>query len=220
MHNKLLLKAFEKARKEIQTDKKTRLAKHLSDFIFENSGEMYGEKSLRNHFNIIQKSEPIELKSYVTHSLSKYLGYHDFSHFIKENADVVENSKNNLKPKMKSRKVIYASSLALTFAGILGYQVFKKDCMVWENRKYKSVNCDLKTSPKLIPYDKMLLKHQKQVTPDCYYPFFTSDGHENLWYGKSAKGEMQYFTLYGLHPVTGKTLKPITQYMIDKYICH
>ena len=30
---------------------------------------------------------------------------------------------------------------------------------------------------------------------------------------------LQYFTALGLHPETGKTLKPITQYMIDKYIC-
>ena len=45
------------------------------------------------------------------------------------------------------------------------------------------------------------------------------DGSERLWYGKNKNKELEYFTAFGKHPETGKTLKPITKYMIAKYIC-
>ena len=67
--------------------------------------------------------------------------------------------------------------------------------------------------------NKQIFDNLKRVDPDCKYPFFKADGSENLWYGKSAKGKLEYFTSYGLHPVTGKTLDPITPYMIKKHIC-
>jgi hypothetical protein len=58
------------------------------------------------------------------------------------------------------------------------------------------------------------------VTPNCEDEFFNEDGSVKLWYGKNKNKDLEYFTALGLHPETGKTLKPITQYMIDKYICN
>ena len=45
------------------------------------------------------------------------------------------------------------------------------------------------------------------------------DGREQIWYGKNNRGELEFFTSQGLHPETKKTLKKITKYMIDKYVC-
>ncbi|WP_435682498.1 hypothetical protein [Nonlabens sp.] len=53
----------------------------------------------------------------------------------------------------------------------------------------------------------------------CDTVFFKSDNSVRFWYGKNKKKEIEYFTDLGLHPETGKTLKPITGYMIEKYIC-
>ena len=39
-----------------------------------------------------------------------------------------------------------------------------------------------------------------------------------ILYGKNAAKEYEYFTHPGLHPETGKTLKPISRYIIKKYI--
>ncbi len=48
--------------------------------------------------------------------------------------------------------------------------------------------------------------------------FHETNGSENLWYGKPTKGELEFFTYYSLHSVIGKTLDPITQYLIDIYL--
>ncbi len=49
---------------------------------------------------------------------------------------------------------------------------------------------------------------------------FKEDDSVRIWYGKNREGELEYFSSQGLHPQTGKTLKPITRYMIEKYICN
>lgn len=36
---------------------------------------------------------------------------------------------------------------------------------------------------------------------------------------KHIMGKLEYFTSLGLHQETGKTLKTITKYMINEYIC-
>ena len=38
----------------------------------------------------------------------------------------------------------------------------------------------------------------------------------NVWYNKS-DGKVEFFTNYGLHPENGKTLKPISKYILNKY---
>jgi hypothetical protein len=53
----------------------------------------------------------------------------------------------------------------------------------------------------------------------CETEFFDSNGEAKIWYGKNRKKELESFTAIGLHPETGKTLDPITVYMIRKYIC-
>lgn len=222
MHNQLLLKAFKKAKKEIQSDKKTRLAKHLSDYIFKDSGEVYGEKSLRTYFTKAQNKtgEAIELKSYVAHSLSKYLGYENFPHFLKEETNLVKEANGGFTVNfIHTNKIIYVASILFVLTVFFSYHTLKKDCMAWKDTSYERINCNVKMHSKSIPYDEIVFKNQKMVNPDCHYPFFTLDGHENLWYGKSVSGDIQFFTHYGLHPMTGKTLKPITQYMINKHIC-
>ena len=47
---------------------------------------------------------------------------------------------------------------------------------------------------------------------------FFKYGKPIVWYGKSKNGEMEYFNSRGLHPETMNELKPITKYIIRKYI--
>lgn len=222
MHKYLIIKAFEKAKKEVESKKLTHWSTYLSDFIYEDTGEQYGEKSLRTHYNKAKRNsdENIELKSYVTNSLSIYLGYDSYLHFLKENQVEGKKSCNNDVSKIRKKK----KNLGLIIIAILtiyfGYDMVKKNCMIWQGGYYVKVKCNNASDIKSIPYNEVILNNFKQVIkPDCNYLFFKSDGSENLWYGKSAKGELEFFTYYGLHPTTGKTLNPITQYMINKYIC-
>ncbi|WP_157961207.1 hypothetical protein [Lutibacter citreus] len=42
-------------------------------------------------------------------------------------------------------------------------------------------------------------------------------GKPIIWYGKSINGELDYFNSRGVHPITGKELKPITEYILKQY---
>ncbi|WP_040281046.1 hypothetical protein [Psychroserpens damuponensis] len=95
--------------------------------------------------------------------------------------------------------------------------------MVWQEDHYVEVDFDTEkykvNQLKLYKEDRINLF--KKVSTDCSETkFFNNDGSVNIWYGKNKNKELEYFTDLGLHPETGKTLKPITQYMINKYICN
>lgn len=93
--------------------------------------------------------------------------------------------------------------------------------MVWQKDHYVKTKFDTEklSSGELKLYNPDRIEHFFQVQPDCDYSFFKEDGNENLWYGKNANKELEFFTDMGLHPETGKTLKAITEYMVVKHIC-
>ena len=95
--------------------------------------------------------------------------------------------------------------------------------MVWHEDHYIEVDFD---SEKYKMNQLKLLKEErielfKKILPICgETTFFNGDGSVAIWYGKNKDKTLEYFTALGLHPETGKTLKPITGYMIEKYICN
>jgi hypothetical protein len=97
----------------------------------------------------------------------------------------------------------------------------KETWMAWEGTHYVEMPFDAKgvQEGRLKVYKEDRILYFKRIDPDCSTEFFTGDGSVRLWYGKNREGELQYFTDLGLHPETGKTLKPITVYMIRKYVC-
>ena len=141
MDNKLLLEAFKKAEKDIQTDKPTRLAQHLSDYILEQSGEPYGEKSLRTHYKTAKKGDPIDLKKFVANALSVYLGYESFEDFVK-----AQPSKPVEPTGMSSRyKWAIAGLLFIVLFVTISYLQFNKQrWMVWQEDHYVEVSFDEK----------------------------------------------------------------------------
>ncbi|WP_422104633.1 hypothetical protein [Winogradskyella sp.] len=94
--------------------------------------------------------------------------------------------------------------------------------MIWQEDHYVEVKFDLEkySISQLKLYKEERIEKFKKINPDCKYEFFNKDGSVRVWYGKNIKKELQFFTDYGLHPETGKTLKPITDYMINKYLCN
>jgi len=92
--------------------------------------------------------------------------------------------------------------------------------MVWDNDHYieTSFDADKVQNGTLKLYKEDRIENFRRIEPDSTYTFFNKNGSVRLWYGKNSQGDLEYFTDLGLHPETGKTLKPITQYMINKYI--
>lgn len=120
--------------------------------------------------------------------------------------------------------ILFISTITLvitifTAGNIIGEQT---KWMVWQEDHYVEVDFDTEKYKvnQLKLYKEERIKLFKKVPTDCWETkFFNDDGSVNIWYGKNKNKELEYFTDLGLHPETGKTLKPITQYMINKYIC-
>lgn len=226
MHRYLLLEAFKKAKKE-KGSYTWRQAKHISNYILDSSDQPYGEKILSINYKKAKKNPPerIELKPFVEQSLCEYLGCEDFKDFKEKYP--IENT--HQKPKsiweLSIRITKKYGAYILLFLAISGFIIMfsldKPKWMAWQEDHYVEVSFDTdkyKVS-ELKLYDEDRILYFKKITPDCETEFFKPNGLENLWYGKSAQGELEYFTALGKHPETGKTLKPITAYMIKKYIC-
>lgn len=228
MQKILLKKAFEKARKETESNILTRQSEYLSDFIFNDTGEQYGERSLRDKFNEIRSGEEIdfELRSYVKNALSHFLGCTDYENFKKENKntkiDILQlNFWQRIVMFIKDNKILIRISLSIMIIAIIIISITQKRWMVWQNDHYVEAKFDSKllTNGTLKLYKKDRILYFKQIAPNCDTQFFNDDGSENLWYGKNVNRELEYFTGLGKHPGTGKTLKKITKYMIQTHIC-
>lgn len=210
-NQKLVTLVFEKAATECQSDVLTQQAKFIVNDIDERWGITITDKTLRNYYNDLVKGQNLDvnIRHDIANSLSKYLGYEDFAAFKKDHIVVKEKTKKNL-----PQKAVIGGLVVL--ASYFGYDAMTPKCMIWvDNTHYEKISCEERET---VPIDERLLSQFERVEPDSTYPFFKVDGSPNLWYGKSVRGDYEYFSNYGMHPVTGKTLKGITDYMIDTHI--
>ncbi len=224
MHNQLLIMAFEKAKEEIQTDKNSPRAQLLSDFILEDSKEPYGEKSLRDKYtSLINKpNSTIRLKKHVEVALSHYLGYKDYRAFLESNNMGEIDERSRVKILWDKNKITIIVCLIIITTVLIYSSITRQRWMVWQEDHYEEVRFDLDKYDvsQLKLYKEERIEKFRKIEPDCGHSFFNEDGSVRVWYGKNIKKELQFFTDYGLHPETGKTLRPITDYMINKYICN
>lgn len=118
-------------------------------------------------------------------------------------------------------KLLLPFMIGLILIGGFGYMLVpKKECMQWQNDHYEAVVCENKTKGFLelystMPVNKELL-HFKKIQV-CDTTLFFRNNTPMVWYSKNDK-KLEFFNGSGFHPENGKPLKPITQYMIDKYV--
>lgn len=224
MHKKLLINAFDKAEEEISSDKVFPRARLLSDFIVNDSKEPYGEKILSLKYKSILNgsTETIRLKKHAADSLSRYLGYENYLEYDRKNGsqDPVEEQKPNFS---KYRNAIIITIILISLASITTYNyATRQRWMIWNEDHYVEVNFDVNkyNVNQIKIFKEERIEFFKKVTLKCEDQFFNNNGSVKIWYGKNKEKELEYFTALGLHPETGKTLKPITQYMIDTHICN
>lgn len=90
-----------------------------------------------------------------------------------------------------------------------------KNCMVWMEDHYEKIDCnDPEINGEIRPLDEQLLEHFRKVAYSDTLTCFDLYGNPLIWYSKS-NGVYELFTHHGLHPVTEKTLKPITHTIIN-----
>ncbi|MCC4212024.1 hypothetical protein [Leeuwenhoekiella parthenopeia] len=98
-----------------------------------------------------------------------------------------------------------------------------ENCMTWTGRFYKKTPCSKGSystyGNTIEPYDEKRFENFKRVEVDITTPFFSEQNQKPLlWYYKNEQGEIEYYTAPGLHPVNGKTLKAVTEYIVEKYV--
>ena len=234
MHRKLLLDAYEKAYSELLQEygvapSQKACGDRLSEIISEKYP--YSEKSLRTRHNKAKEGEDISIKqTEVLDAMAVYLtckNYQDFSvknSVEKESEDGTKKDKKNsnlLISFLKLNKVALIVILIITCC-TLGYFYFNRPrWMEWQDTHYVEVSFDSRklNEGTLKLYKQDRIENFKRINANCSTSFFRKDGNVRIWYGKNKEGNLQYFTNSGLNPETGKTLKPITPYMIEKYIC-
>lgn len=231
MHSELLLKAFDKVSEELALEghkepSDSKCAHRLSEIVSEVFP--YGEKSFRTLYKRAVKNSEDDIqipRPEVLIALAQYLGYENYRDFLVKNTidEVKGISEGRKVPKKKNKLVLSIIAVVLlAVIGFFGYHYFTKQrWMEWEGRHYveASFDSDKLREGNLKAYKEERIIDFEKVTPTCESEFFNEDGSVRVWYGKNRDGDLEYFTSYGLHPQTGKTLKPITRYMIGKYIC-
>ncbi len=236
MHKKLLLDAFEKVRNELEKEgvsspSKTRCAEELSVIVSKTFS--YSERSLRDFYNAALNTdcEKVSIpQEEVVMALANYLDYADFKEYLAktpiEKKTTIPEITRSVTPEqsidfLKKNKTALIVILILA-CGILGYLYFNRQrWMEWQDTHYVEVSFDSqKLNEGILKfYKKERIENFKRIIANCSTQYFRKDGEVQIWYGKHEEGVLQYFTSYGLHPETGKTLKPITEYMIRKYSC-
>jgi hypothetical protein len=132
---------------------------------------------------------------------------------------------DNLRPRNIKKKIIFGliglvgiSSIAYTTKNLI---IPDAQCMQWQNNHYEKVDCNTQNqqgiikSNDIIPFDTKKAELIKINVSDT--TTFFKNGKAILWYCK-INGKPEFFNTHGIHPETGKALKPVTKYIINKYV--
>lgn len=128
-----------------------------------------------------------------------------------------------IEDKTKPNKWRYLGIAAIVLVGlglITYFNLSKKECIQWSGDHYEEVSCDLKiqgigtfNSPE--PYDERIINLRRIKVSDT--TIFFKNEKAIIWYAKVGDS-IQYFNTHGMHPETGRALRPITPYIINKYV--
>lgn len=230
MHRDIILFAFAKAKNEeleehgIQAST-TRAAERISAYISDHSSIPYGSKMLRIGYNKAKDpNEGVEIKQpQVVNALCTYLGFENYEGYaLSKEVPVPKTFQKRGPTRFLSR---YKWHLLIVFSVVVGSVMYlmtnKQRWMVWDETHYIEVPFDAETFQKggLKLLNKDNIQNFVKVTLTRDSIFFNPDGSTRFWYGKSSNKELEFFTDLAKHPETGKALRPLSTYMIKKYIC-
>jgi hypothetical protein len=128
--------------------------------------------------------------------------------------------------RFSSKKKALLGFIVLLIVASLGYSfknIFfpEKNGMVWKGDHYEAIELEaMKNGIDVKPINLFELENFKKIVVTDTTTFFKNGNEEEplIWYGKDPKTKKyEYFSQPGIHPVTGKTLKKITPYIIKKY---
>lgn len=202
---------------------------------------------VRYHKRLVKENKDYDIDEITLDQLSWYVGYNNFQHFCdnysfeKDKGDTkiqlkVDNDEDSISeklskiiinitntpifnvPQMAKNGVGIGMLILILFAG-LSYgnrdDESENRCMYWDGNEYKLTSCNDK-NPKhqLLPVDTVKLKYFKKITkPDT----LTVDNALGNTYYSKYDNEVEFFTMDGINPNNGKSLRDATKYMLTTY---
>lgn len=221
MYKNLIVSAFEEVKNKTGKQRDYPRARVLSDYIQEVTKQPYGDRSLVTKYQTAKKGEPVVVPDFVIEGLCKYVGYDDVESCKEKVLTEVKEEPQDTKNKVWKVSVLIVLMVGLL--GILAWQYLTRErWMEWKDPVYVEAdfNAEKLSNGILKRYKQERIDNFKRIEADCNTTFFSPDGTATVFYGKNQQREYQWFTDLAKHPETGKALKPITPYMINKYICH
>ncbi|MFD2890872.1 hypothetical protein ACFS5J_02470 [Flavobacterium chuncheonense] len=147
-----------------------------------------------------------------------------------EPEEVTELNVNEISARKSNYKKLGLISLVgvlVLFFGIYGFNRYrdsytKVNCMQWTKDHYEIVDCDKTSQHGFVIQNSIELYNSdlfklKKVNVNGKTVFFKND-KAVIYYSKLNDSVIECYNLPGFHPITGKPLRPITNYMIKKYI--
>ncbi|WP_439128439.1 hypothetical protein [Polaribacter sp.] len=231
MLNKLFYELFEKLKteKDNDSDRKSGCFNFFVERILDekyNLKNIVSSKTLTNYYNKYvegKNNNSGEPKSDLKNSIAKYLGYNSYSDFEKENIqssikiNLNQSIESNQEIKRKTlKKVVILVLCFFTLLFVLNKYYKTENCIIWNIDHFETSSCNTKDGINNNFY-KINIENFKKVNVDNNTEFF-KNGNPIIWYGKSPSGKIDFFTQRGIHPETLEELKPITEYIINKYV--
>ncbi|UNY98447.1 hypothetical protein MQE36_15370 [Zhouia spongiae] len=229
MFKTLVQHVFEKARLQTGKESKNGQAEYLAHIFTEDYKYSITTRALTaiyNKYVLENPSRSATIKPELADVMSIYLGFKNHSDFATKQNETDTGSgsgkENHLSLSQKGgRERITIVVLGVIILGMLFYNFFghndrpEEGCMIWDGDHYTLVSCDLKdrrdTESEVVLFDKKMYDHMKKIG-------YGSVKVGSSYYCKVNKDSLEFFSWYGLHPVSKANLKPVTQYIYDKYV--
>ena len=164
-----------------------------------------------------------------------------FGHFLNSDLkqDSVEiksfvESDNPIRPYVKEigpQRPELKKKIAIGFLGLIGLTSIgytakniiapEPQCMLWQKNHYDVFDCNgenqhgLLRQYDIIPFNEHQCKLIEIEVSDT--TTFFKNGKSLYWYCK-VNGKPEFFNTHGIHPENGIALKPVTEYIVKKYI--
>jgi hypothetical protein len=121
--------------------------------------------------------------------------------------------------KVKQTILVIAAVFCLVSV-VICFILTQKQCMQWSGDHYEKVDCDLKAVDfgafgKIEPYEESKFGLKKIKVCDTTTCFI--NGEAIVWYAKTSSDKADFFNTHGRHPENDKPLRPVTNYIINKY---
>lgn len=175
------------------------------------------EKGLFSNFNLAFFGIVIVLSSFIFYQIITNSTHNSKANIPINDANVlIVNNGNSTKNQGQKLEKSSQETLTKPIAFISNNNSEKMLCMVWEEDHYQPISCDSSTPEGYhrLDYDEDLVREFKKVNS---FDTITKKSIGKIWYAKN-ENKVEFFTSRGVHPKTQRELKPITKYIIEKYV--